>query len=63
MAGVDLSGVEAFADLPDDARDTFAVAAVITDLKKDEECSGFALAQYVPQGRAPILGRFSCGFC
>lgn len=43
-AGVDLSNIEAFADLPDDARDAFAKAATMQPLGKDEEVSGFALA-------------------
>jgi hypothetical protein len=42
--GVDLSGVEALSDLPDDARDAFARAAVVQVLSRDEEISGFALA-------------------
>ena len=43
-AAVDLSSVEAFADLPDDARAAFALAATVTPLGQDEEVSGFALA-------------------
>lgn len=43
-SGVDLAKVEAFADLPDDARDAFAKAATVQPLGKDEEVSGFALA-------------------
>ncbi len=43
-SGVDLTNVAAFADLPDDARDTFAKAAKVQPLGKDEEVSGFALA-------------------
>ncbi len=42
--GLDLSGVEALADLPDDARDAFAQAATVHDLGREEEVSGFALA-------------------
>jgi hypothetical protein len=41
---VDLSSVEALADLPDDARDAFARAAVVHDLARDEEIASFALA-------------------
>jgi hypothetical protein len=41
---VDLSGVDALSDLPDDARETFARAAVVHELACDEEVSGFALA-------------------
>jgi CRP-like cAMP-binding protein len=43
-APVDLSGVEALSDLPDDARDAFARAAVVRDISNEEEISGFALA-------------------
>jgi hypothetical protein len=41
---VDLSGVEALSDLPDEARTAFARAALVRDLARDEEVSGFALA-------------------
>jgi CRP-like cAMP-binding protein len=41
---LDLSTVEAFADLPDDARDAFARAARVERLAKDEEVATFALA-------------------
>jgi hypothetical protein len=41
---VDLSSVEALSDLPDDAREAFALAATISHLARDEEVSGFALA-------------------
>lgn len=41
---MDLTSVEAFADLPDDAREAFATAATVQPLGKDEEVSGFALA-------------------
>jgi len=40
----DLSSLEAFADLPDDARDAFATTAKVFALNGDEEVSGFALA-------------------
>jgi hypothetical protein len=43
-AGVDLSGVEALSDLPDDARASFARTAIVRDLARDEEATGFALA-------------------
>jgi hypothetical protein len=43
-AGVDLSNVEALADLPDDAREAFAIAAKVQPLAKEEEVAGFALA-------------------
>jgi hypothetical protein len=42
--GVDLSEIDAFSDLPDDAREAFARAAVVHVLLRDEEISGFALA-------------------
>ncbi len=43
-AAVDLVGVDALSDLPDDARQEFARAAEVHDLSLDEEVSGFALA-------------------
>jgi hypothetical protein len=46
-AGVDLSAVEAFSDLPDDARVAFAGAAQLQQLALQEEVSGFALALVV----------------
>ncbi|MCL2726515.1 MAG: hypothetical protein FWD69_19015 [Polyangiaceae bacterium] len=46
---LNLDDVEAFADLPDDARADFAAAAVIDDLDEGEEISRFALA-YVMDG-------------
>jgi hypothetical protein len=46
---LDLTAVDAFDDLPDDARERFAVAAVVTDLAQDEEVGHFALA-YVLAG-------------
>jgi hypothetical protein len=41
---VDLSEVEALSDLPEDARASFAKAASVQVLARDEEVSGFALA-------------------
>ena len=41
---LNLSRVEALADLPDDARAAFARAATLTQLGPNEEVSGFALA-------------------
>jgi hypothetical protein len=41
---VDLSAVDALSDLPDDAREAFSRAAVVHQLWRDEEVSGFALA-------------------
>jgi hypothetical protein len=43
-AAVDLGGVDALSDLPDDARREFERAAEVHDLALDEEVSGFALA-------------------
>lgn len=43
-AGVDLSQVEALADLPDDERESFARAAKVQPLAREEEIAGFALA-------------------
>jgi hypothetical protein len=42
--GVDLTRVEALSDLPDDAREAFARAAVVRELGAEDEVSGFALA-------------------
>lgn len=47
--GLDLEPVEAFADLPDDARTRFAAAATMHTLGDLEEIGGFALA-YVLEG-------------
>lgn len=44
-----LDDVEAFSDLPDDAREAFAAAATVDQLGEGEEVSGFALA-YVLSG-------------
>ncbi|WP_394835077.1 cyclic nucleotide-binding domain-containing protein [Pendulispora rubella] len=41
---IDLSSLEAFADLPDDAREAFAAAAYVHELHADDEAAGFALA-------------------
>jgi hypothetical protein len=41
---LDLSEVDAFADLPDDVRETFARRAKIHDLERGDEVSDFALA-------------------
>jgi hypothetical protein len=49
-SGVDLTAVEAFVDLPDDARDSFSRAATLQELRRDEEVSGFALAMVVEGG-------------
>jgi hypothetical protein len=46
-APLDLSGVEALSDLPDDARNELAGAAEVKELSRDEEVSGFALALVV----------------
>lgn len=46
---LDLDNVEAFSDLPDDAREAFAAAATIHTLNEGEEIGSFALA-YVISG-------------
>ena len=51
---LDLSEADAFADLPDDVRDTFAAAARVTTLGAEEEEAGFALA-YVISGEVDVL--------
>jgi hypothetical protein len=43
-SGIDLADVDALSDLPDDARDSFARAAVVREVSSGEEISGFALA-------------------
>jgi hypothetical protein len=48
-AGLSLDDVEAFADLPDDARTAFAAAATLHTLAEGEELGSFALA-YVLSG-------------
>ncbi len=50
---VDLSAVEALGDLPDDAREAFARAAIVRTLTLDDEVSGFALA-LVLEGSADL---------
>lgn len=49
QAALDLETVDAFSDLPDDAREDFARAAQVHDLAEGEEASNFALA-YVVKG-------------
>lgn len=44
---LELDGVDAFADLPDDAREAFAAAAQVSVLGEGEEVSSFALAYIV----------------
>ena len=51
--GLNLEAVEAFADLPDDARSAFAVAATLHTLGEHEEIGGFALA-YVVDGAVDV---------
>jgi hypothetical protein len=51
---LDLSRVDAFADLPDDARAACAAAAIIATLARDEEVSGFALV-YVMEGAVDLM--------
>jgi hypothetical protein len=50
---LDLEDVEAFADLPDDARVAFAAAAQMSALGEGEEVSGFALA-YILAGAVDV---------
>lgn len=50
---LDLSDVDAFADLPDDARDDFGRAAKLQTVERGGEISGFALA-FVVQGSADV---------
>jgi len=50
---LDLDGVDAFADLPDDARVAFARAATLSALAEGEEVSSFALA-YVLSGACDV---------
>lgn len=51
--GLNLEAVEAFADLPDDARSAFAAAATLHELGDSEEIGGFALA-YVVDGAVDV---------
>ncbi len=44
LAAADLEAIEAFGDLPDDARANLAKAATVHSLAKDEEVTGFSLA-------------------
>ena len=50
---LDLDSVEAFADLPDDARAAFAAAAEVSVLGEGEEVSSFALA-YILSGTVDV---------
>ena len=50
---LDLEDVEAFADLPDDARVAFAAAAQVSALGEGEEVSAFALA-YILSGSVDV---------
>jgi hypothetical protein len=50
---LDLDAVEAFSDLPDDARAAFAAAAKVSALAEGEEVSGFALA-YMLEGTCDV---------
>ncbi len=52
-AKLDLDAVEAFADLPDDARTAFAAAAKVSTLDEGEEVSGFALA-FILEGTVDV---------
>jgi hypothetical protein len=50
---VDLEGVEALSDLPDDEREALARCAVVRDLGLGEDVSGFALV-FVIEGNADV---------
>ena len=50
---LDLDSVDAFADLPDDARVAFAAAAAVSVLGEGEEVSSFALA-YIVSGTVDV---------
>jgi hypothetical protein len=50
---LDLEDVEAFSDLPDDAREAFAAAAELHVLSEGEEVAGFALA-YMLEGTVDV---------
>jgi hypothetical protein len=50
---LDLEGVDAFSDLPDDARTEFAAAAKVHELAEGEEIANFALA-YVMKGNFDV---------
>ncbi len=50
---LELGGVDAFSDLPDDARHGFASAATVCTLGEGEEVSGFALA-YIVSGSVDV---------
>lgn len=50
---LELEGVDAFSDLPDDAREAFAAAAKMDRLAEGEEVSHFALA-YVLEGEVDV---------
>lgn len=50
---LDLDNVDAFADLPDDARTAFAAAAQVSVLGEGEEVSSFALA-YIVSGSVDV---------
>lgn len=52
-APLDLTEVEAFSDLPEDARETFAKAATVSRLTAGEELADFALA-YVITGEVDV---------
>lgn len=54
---LELENVDAFADLPDDAREAFARAAKIDDLAEGEEVQKFALA-YAIEGTFDVAATF-----
>jgi hypothetical protein len=55
---LDLSGADAFADMPDDTRVEFERQAALHDLHNDEEVSGFALA-WVESGELAVMSLVS----
>jgi hypothetical protein len=52
-SGVDLADLDGLSDMPDDARDAFARAAVVRELSTGEEIFGFALA-VILEGRVDL---------
>jgi len=55
---LDLSGADAFADMPDDTRMEFERQAALHELHTDEEVSGFALA-WVESGEIAVMSLVS----
>jgi hypothetical protein len=57
-SAIDLSGADAFADMPDDTRVEFERQAELHELHTDEEVSGFALA-WVESGELAVMSLVS----